>query len=96
MPLLGGIDGDMVSSGASVVRHGRAVGWGKTRHSNSKVCHAPLEVDGLVDRKAHAPAKVVYSLTGRGAALIAGAVPLCQWGDQFAPRAENGGSASCA
>lgn len=30
-------------------------------------------------------AKVVYSLTERGAALNAAAAALCRWGDQFRP-----------
>lgn len=44
-----------------------------------------LEADGLVDRKVYAqtPAKVVYSLTERGAALNAAAGSLCRWGEQF-------------
>lgn len=48
-----------------------------------------LEADGLVDRKVYreSPAKVVYSLTERGAALNAAAAELCRWGEQFSPRA---------
>lgn len=44
-----------------------------------------LEADGLVDRKVYSqtPAKVVYSLTERGAALNAAADSLCRWGEQF-------------
>ena len=44
-----------------------------------------LEADGLVDRKVYSetPAKVVYSLTERGAALNAAADSLCRWGAQF-------------
>ncbi|UVC08296.1 winged helix-turn-helix transcriptional regulator [Rhizobium sp. TH2] len=44
-----------------------------------------LETDGLVDRKVYSetPAKVVYSLTERGAALNAAAGSLCSWGEQF-------------
>lgn len=44
-----------------------------------------LETDGLVDRKVYSetPAKVVYSLTERGAALNAAADSLCRWGEQF-------------
>lgn len=47
-----------------------------------------LEADGLVDRKAYpeSPARVVYSLTERGAALNAGAEALCRWGEQYRPR----------
>lgn len=42
-----------------------------------------LEADGLVDRRVYAesPAKVVYSLTERGAALNSAAAALCGWGD---------------
>ncbi|NVD39064.1 helix-turn-helix transcriptional regulator [Ensifer sp. HO-A22] len=42
-----------------------------------------LEADGLVDRTVHAgqPAKVVYSLTERGAALNVAAAALCRWGE---------------
>jgi DNA-binding HxlR family transcriptional regulator len=49
-----------------------------------------LEADGLVDRKVYpeSPAKVVYSLTERGAALNAGAAALCRWGEQFRSRAD--------
>jgi DNA-binding HxlR family transcriptional regulator len=48
-----------------------------------------LEADGLVDRKvfAEAPAKVVYSLTERGAGLNAAAGSLCLWAEQFDLRA---------
>jgi len=44
-----------------------------------------MEADGLVDRKVYSetPAKVVYSLTERGAALNAAADSLCRWGAQF-------------
>ncbi|MBY3217739.1 winged helix-turn-helix transcriptional regulator [Rhizobium laguerreae] len=44
-----------------------------------------LEADGLVDRKVftEVPAKVVYSLTERGAALNSAATSLCLWADQF-------------
>jgi DNA-binding HxlR family transcriptional regulator len=44
-----------------------------------------LEADGLVDRRvfAEVPAKVVYSLTERGAALNAAAGSLCLWSEQF-------------
>ena len=44
-----------------------------------------LEADGLVDRKifSEVPAKVVYSLTERGAALNAAAGSLCLWAEQF-------------
>ncbi|MBT1157604.1 winged helix-turn-helix transcriptional regulator [Aminobacter anthyllidis] len=44
-----------------------------------------MEADGLVDRKVYSqtPAKVVYSLTQRGAALNAAAGSLCLWGEQF-------------
>ena len=44
-----------------------------------------LQVDGLVDRKVYSltPAKVVYSLTERGAALNAAADSLCRWSDHF-------------
>lgn len=44
-----------------------------------------LEADGLVDRKVFSvvPAKVVYSLTERGAALNAAAGSLCLWAEQF-------------
>ena len=44
-----------------------------------------LEADGLVDRKVflEVPAKAVYSLTERGAALNAAADSLCRWGEQF-------------
>ena len=49
-----------------------------------------LEADGLVDRKVYpeSPAKVVYSLTERGAALNAAAAAFCRWGEQFRPRAD--------
>jgi DNA-binding HxlR family transcriptional regulator len=44
-----------------------------------------LEADGLVDRRVYleSPAKVVYSLTERGASLNVGAEALCRWGEQF-------------
>jgi DNA-binding HxlR family transcriptional regulator len=44
-----------------------------------------LEADGLVDRRVYAesPAKVVYSLTERGATLNAAAAALCGWGEQL-------------
>jgi len=44
-----------------------------------------LEADGLVDRKvfSEVPAKVVYSLTERGAGLNAAAGSLCLWAEQF-------------
>lgn len=44
-----------------------------------------LEADGLVDRRvfAEVPAKVVYSLTERGAALNVAAGSLCLWSEQF-------------
>ena len=44
-----------------------------------------LEADGLVDRKVftEVPAKVVYSLTERGAGLNAAAGSLCVWAEQF-------------
>lgn len=56
-----------------------------------------MESDGLVNRKVYPelPAKVVYSLTKRGAALNAAAVALCRWGEEAqacTPRFENGGS----
>lgn len=46
-----------------------------------------LEADGLVDRKVYqqTPAKVVYSLTRRGAALNAAAAALCEWGEELSP-----------
>jgi DNA-binding HxlR family transcriptional regulator len=42
-----------------------------------------LEADGLVDRTVYSslPAKVVYSLTERGAALNVAAAALCAWGE---------------
>lgn len=42
-----------------------------------------LEADGLVDRTVYPeqPAKVVYSLTERGAALNVAAAALCRWGE---------------
>jgi len=47
-----------------------------------------MEADGLVDRKVYSelPAKVVYSLTERGAALNAAAAALCRWGEQSQSR----------
>lgn len=49
-----------------------------------------LEADGLINRKVYpeSPAKVVYSLTDRGAALNAAGAALCQWGKQFSSRAD--------
>lgn len=49
-----------------------------------------LEADGLVDRRVfpESPAKVVYSLTERGAALNAAASAFCQWGKHFRSRAD--------
>ncbi len=46
-----------------------------------------LEADGLVDRKVYSqsPAKVVYSLTERGATFSAAAAALCRWGEQSLP-----------
>ncbi|AHK44762.1 MULTISPECIES: helix-turn-helix domain-containing protein [Ensifer] len=43
-----------------------------------------LEADGLVDRTVYSslPAKVVYSLTERGAALNVAAAALCRWGEE--------------
>lgn len=43
-----------------------------------------MEADGLVDRTVYPelPAKVVYALTERGAALNAAAAALCRWGEQ--------------
>ncbi|WP_429125344.1 winged helix-turn-helix transcriptional regulator [Ensifer sp. 4252] len=43
-----------------------------------------LEADGLVDRTVYSslPAKVVYSLTERGAALKVAAAALCRWGEE--------------
>lgn len=57
-----------------------------------------LEADGLVDRHVYpqTPAKVVYSLTERGAALNAAAAALCRWGEQVAPRADAHEQASSA
>jgi DNA-binding HxlR family transcriptional regulator len=51
-----------------------------------------LESDGLVARKVYSevysesPAKVVYSLTARGAAFNTSAGALCRWGEQLDPR----------
>lgn len=49
-----------------------------------------LEADGIVDRKAYpgAQAKVVYSLTARGAALNVGAAALCRWGEEHLPHGD--------
>ncbi|QEN88015.1 helix-turn-helix transcriptional regulator [Labrys sp. KNU-23] len=44
-----------------------------------------LEADGLIHRKVYEqmPAKVVYSLSERGAGLIASSAALCRWGEQL-------------
>jgi DNA-binding HxlR family transcriptional regulator len=49
-----------------------------------------LEADGLVARKVYSesPAKVVYSLTERGATFNTSAGALCRWGEQLPPRAD--------
>ncbi|MNT71960.1 putative HTH-type transcriptional regulator YtcD [compost metagenome] len=54
-----------------------------------------LEADGLVDRTVYPeqPAKVVYSLTERGAALNVAAAALCRWG-QGAGNGADGSSAA--
>jgi DNA-binding HxlR family transcriptional regulator len=46
-----------------------------------------LEADGLISRKVYAeiPAKVVYSLTERGAALNRAAAAFGAWGVEFGP-----------
>lgn len=71
--------------------------FGRLRHSLPGISEKvlvqqlrELEADGLVARKVYpgTPAKVVYSLTERGAALHAAAEPLCRWGEQFRPEAE--------
>ncbi|WP_428698909.1 winged helix-turn-helix transcriptional regulator [Stappia sp.] len=47
-----------------------------------------LEAHGLVDRTVHddVPAKVVYSLTERGAALNRAAAAFCDWHERFPGR----------
>jgi len=48
-----------------------------------------MEEDGLIDREAHpgSPPKVVYSLTGHGAALNDGVTTLAHWGRAHQRRA---------
>lgn len=71
--------------------------FGRLRHSIPAISDKmlaqqlrELEADGLVDRTVYAesPAKVVYSLTERGAAFNAAAAALCDWGERFRPCAD--------
>lgn len=56
-----------------------------------------LEADGLVDRKVYpeSPAKVVYSLTERGASLNVGAEALCRWGEELHRRPDAPMQSTC-
>lgn len=53
-----------------------------------------LEADGLVARRVYdeLPAKVVYSLTAKGAALNEAAAALCRWGAAFGAEAAAAGT----
>ncbi len=64
--------------------------FGRLRHSIPAISEKmlaqqlrELEADGLVERTVYpeTPAKVVYSLTDRGAALNVAAAALCHWGE---------------
>lgn len=71
--------------------------FGRLRHSIPAISEKMLaqqlremEADKLVIRRAYPglPAKVVYSLTERGAALCVYAEGLCRWSEQFPSHAK--------